>query len=498
MKHKKLLMTVAGIFIVADIALAAGAIYVTGYEDKWYPDTVVNGIDVSGKTYEETTKEIADCMSDYSITIKGRENATLTIKGSDIGLTLKDDSEIARIFDEEHENRFDLKKFSNPSNFDVKLDVKYDAGKLEQLISESQMVAGSDTYKLHEPVNAYVKVDDDGKAVIVPEEDGNVVLEEKLLKYLDEQIRELSSEMDIDDTQKFEGIYRVPQYTSTSDKLQEQCEKYNACLYQWLTWDMGSGVTETITPDDIKGWISLSKKGKVVLDKDAMSDWIENFCLKYKTMGATRKFTTHDGKVIDVKGGDYGWRIDYEATVDAAYEQLTCDKDYSLVQAYFDNPSDENKEALTTVWEPNYSNKAFKMDYDNPTNDWDTKNYSEIDLSEQKVYVYKDGKLAHECICVTGLISDPKRATRTGCYYIKEKKTSYVLTGENYSTPTKFWIRIMWTGTGYHYMNRRDWKHWTKDIYKTRGSHGCINLQYDDAKALYDLITFYDAVFIHE
>ena len=139
MKHKKLLMTVAGIFIVADIALAAGAIYVTGYEDKWYPDTVVNGIDVSGKTYEETTKEIADRMSDYSITIKGRENATLTIKGSDIGLTLKDDSEIARIFDEEHENRFDLKKFSNPSNFDVKLDVKYDAGKLEQLISKSQM-----------------------------------------------------------------------------------------------------------------------------------------------------------------------------------------------------------------------------------------------------------------------------------------------------------------------------------------------------------------------
>ena len=61
-------------------------------------------------------------------------------------------------------------------------------------------------------------------------------------------------------------------------------------------------------------------------------------------------------------------------------------------------------------------------------------------------------------------------------------------------------VRIiqLWTGTGYHYMNRRDWKHWTKDIYKTKGSHGCINLQYDDAKALYDLITFYDAVFIHE
>ena len=160
--------------------------------------------------------------------------------------------------------------------------------------------------------------------------------------------------------------------------------------------------------------------------------------------------------------------------------------------------NEENKNALTANWEPEYSHTAYKKDYENYTDDWDTDNYSEVDLTEQKVYVYKDGKLAHECECVTGLVTDPERKTRTGCYYIKEKKEEYVLTGEDYSTPTKYWIRIMWTGTGYHYMNRSDWDKWSPELYKTKGSHGCINLKLEDAKKLYELITFYDAVFIHE
>lgn len=71
---------------------------------------------------------------------------------------------------------------------------------------------------------------------------------------------------------------------------------------------MGEGVTETITPDDIKDWLIIGDSGKVTLDKDEMSEWIEDFCLKYKTVGKTRHFTTHTGQVIEISGGDYGWQ----------------------------------------------------------------------------------------------------------------------------------------------------------------------------------------------
>ena len=138
------------------------------------------------------------------------------------------------------------------------------------------------------------------------------------------------------------------------------------------------------------------------------------------------------------------------------------------------------------------------MNFDNPVDDYNTQTYSEVDISEQMVYVFQNGQVVYSAKCVTGLSSDPSRATKTGCWYIKDKKLEYTLTGADYTTPTKYWVRITWTGTGYHYMNRSDWSKWSPDLYKTRGSHGCINLQLEDVKNIYNLVSMKDMVFIHE
>ncbi|MBS7125374.1 MAG: L,D-transpeptidase [Coprobacillus sp.] len=138
------------------------------------------------------------------------------------------------------------------------------------------------------------------------------------------------------------------------------------------------------------------------------------------------------------------------------------------------------------------------MNFDNLVDDYNTQTYSEVDISEQMVYVFQNGQVVYSAKCVTGLPSDASRATKTGCWYIKDKKLEYTLTGADYTTPTKYWVRITWTGTGYHYMNRSDWSKWSPDLYKTRGSHGCINLQLEDVKNIYNLVSMRDMVFIHE
>ena len=137
------------------------------------------------------------------------------------------------------------------------------------------------------------------------------------------------------------------------------------------------------------------------------------------------------------------------------------------------------------------------MNYEDPEEDWDTSTYTEVDIAAQMVYVFKNGEVVYSAKCVTGLPSDPTRATKTGCWYIKDKKLEYTLVGEDYETPTKNWIRITWTGTGYHYMNRSDWDKWTPELYKTKGSHGCINLQLEDVKTIYGYVKLGDMVFIH-
>ena len=116
-----------------------------------------------------------------------------------------------------------------------------------------------------------------------------------------------------------------------------------------------------------------------------------------------------------------------------------------------------------------YANTAFRKDYKNFINDWDPENYIEISIQEQKVYVI----------------------------LIKKQREAYTLTGADYSTPVTNWVRITWTGTGFHPATWQPWSRWTKDLYKTRGSHGCINLAVADAAKIYKMSKYREATFIH-
>ncbi|MCB5642097.1 hypothetical protein LIP42_08155, partial [Bifidobacterium animalis] len=81
-----------------------------------------------------------------------------------------------------------------------------------------------------------------------------------------------------------------------------------------------------------------------------------------------------------ISGADYGWRLDYEKIVKQVEAAITEKTDSKLIEAYLSEQSKKNQKALTTELEPTYSNKAYQKDYENFENDWDTQNYSEIDL----------------------------------------------------------------------------------------------------------------------
>lgn len=91
-----------------------------------------------------------------------------------------------------------------------------------------------------------------------------------------------------------------------------------------------------------------------------MAQWVEKFCLKYKTVGKTRKFKSHTGEVLEVSGGDYGWQIDYSQTVDQVYKALTENNTQSDVDAYVKNKSNTNKKKLLKKLEPIYKIKLTK------------------------------------------------------------------------------------------------------------------------------------------
>ena len=95
-----------------------------------------------------------------------------------------------------------------------------------------------------------------------------------------------------------------------------------------------------------------------------------------------------------------------------------------------------------------------------------------------------DGILKIETGGVTGNTS-LGRGTPSGTNYVYNKQRNRVLRGADYATPVKYWIPV-YKAIGIHDASWR--KNFGGEIYKTNGSHGCVNTPTDQVAELYDMV----------
>ena len=69
-------------------------------------------------------------------------------------------------------------------------------------------------------------------------------------------------------------------------------------------------------------------------------------------------------------------------------------------------------------------------------------------------------------------------------------------TGEpEYETPVDYWMPVTHSGVGFH---DAPWQPaFGGDLYWTNGSHGCINMPWDGAAALYSMVAAGTPVVMH-
>ena len=162
---------------------------------------------------------------------------------------------------------------------------------------------------------------------------------------------------------------------------------------------------------------------------------------------------------IQVSGGTYGWKINQAAETEALAAIIASGE--------------------STTREPEYSQKAAS----HGANDYgDT--YVEINLTGQHLFFYKEGKLVVESDFVSGNLAKGW-GTPAGSYPLAYKQKNAVLKGENYRTPVNYWMPFN-NGIGMHDAKWRS--SFGGAIYKTGGSHGCINLPPSVAKTIFDNI----------
>ena len=93
-------------------------------------------------------------------------------------------------------------------------------------------------------------------------------------------------------------------------------------------------------------------------------------------------------------------------------------------------------------------------------------------MTNQKLFVFVDGTCTIETDIVTGN-TKRKWSTPDGVYFVYSKQRNRTLRGDNYATPVKYWMPVN-GNIGLHDASWR--KKFGGEIYKTDGSHGCVNI----------------------
>ena len=194
----------------------------------------------------------------------------------------------------------------------------------------------------------------------------------------------------------------------------------------------------------------------VSLDGNKAAEYVKTLSSKYNTAYTKRAFKTSYGPTVEISGF-YGWRINQaEETKEllavlAAGENVTREPVYMTTAASHDGP-----------------------DYGGT--------YAEVNLTAQHLFFYKDGQKVLESDFVSGSVSKG-HITPPGIFGLTYKQRNAVLKGEGYASPVNFWMPFN-GGIGFHDASWRS--SFGGSIYRTGGSHGCVNMPYAKAKELFE------------
>ena len=121
----------------------------------------------------------------------------------------------------------------------------------------------------------------------------------------------------------------------------------------------------------------------------------------------------------------------------------------------------------------------------------------EVSIKKQTLYMYVNNKLYVKTPVVTGNVGD--RHTSKGRHYIMDKSSPSRLVGsygsQTWDVTVKYWLRFTGDGQGIHDSTWRS--AYGGNIYKTNGSHGCVNTPLAAMSKIYKKAKVGMLVYIH-
>ena len=417
------------------------------YKTVFFPNTRINGVDVSDRTLEEVKSAFSAATDRYRLSVLTRGGETETIDGGAIGLHTVFDGKLEQILADQNPYRWVL-HLRGSRDYRIETMVAWDEEALTAAVSGVECM---DEGRMTPPRDAYLSDYTEGQGYqVVPEENGTTLKREAVMTAVSGAVKNLVPEISLEAL----GCYEEPAVRAVDPALNAERDARNHYVNVTVTYTFGDQ-TEALNGSRIREWL-VGSGADISLDSAAVTEYVAQLAKNHNTAYKPRNFKTSYGPTVTVSGS-YGWRINQK---EEAAELL------ALLES-----------GQSAVREPVYAQKAAahgEADYGNT--------YAEVNLTAQHMFFYKDGNRILESDFVSGNVSRG-HTTPAGLYSLTYKQRDAVLRGEGYASPVKFWMPFN-GGIGFHDASWRS--SFGGSIYKTGGSHGCVNMPYAAAKELFE------------
>lgn len=429
--------------------MAACYVGVSVYFSKvFYPNTVINGIEVSYESPEDVKTALEQSMQSYEMKVVTIDGTTETLVGKDFDFDYNFDE--ADKLKAEEMGWFWPVKFFSQTDYEIEAVYEWDKEKLNKEIDELQCM----TQEMTAPVNASLTVDDNGFN-LVEEQKGNTLKKDVVRSEIAKAMENGETEISLEEA----GCYEEPEITMESPEIQDKLKKVDELCQAEVTYNF-HGNEEKIGTERIRQWVRQNEDGEYYISRDAVYDYLCELANKYDTVNSHRDFYSSRGYWITLDPGTYGWGTDVDSEIDLLMDDIQNKRVTSRDPVYYMTPYNN--------LDPNASDDIGFT-------------YVEIDLSGQYMWYYQNGEVLVSTPITSGTMSTG-HGTPSGVYFINCRSQNTILVGEDYRTPVNFWMQVV-GGVGIHDSLWRSYYGGTEYLYD--GSHGCINTPYDAVSTIF-------------
>lgn len=409
-------------------------------------NTFIQKIECSHLTVEEAAEKLQETISQQEITFNFANDIQYQTNSEQFGLSIGADLEETT----STLQRFLTNQKNNPKQetylYYLEDPVKIDEELVRQYLETIPELQETNMVK---PKSAYLEWTEDGLLTIVPEVYGTEIDFEEAVEFTLGKLEGWKTEIN------FESITNsMPEILSTNAKLQEEQAAINVALNTEIQYELYDGSVFTLTPERIREWVEKDEDGHYFINfEENVKIFLEELKNAASKANSEIIFQPTELEVIT---------LPVPKTLRA---KIDIDQEMELIR--------ENiAQGGTFSREPTYV-RIF-----------DTRemlSYIEIDLTRQRVLMYYMGECIVDTPCVTGSVITHNE-TPPGLFYLSYKTRNATLMNNSF---VKYWMPF----NGHIGLHDASWKsEFGGEIYKTNGSHGCVNLPEEAAQIIYEHI----------